>query len=241
MRVIARSHRHESHARSHCHESHYHESHHHESHHQRDKRETRPHDPGASQHPASDRRDLGDKRQVPRRQPHSMWHPTRLGDTGRRDWEKVTAETESHHHESHHHESHCKCKWQVQGVMRVIASSRDPLQGSAWSRCKNPKCFFCEFVLARATLCGIGVAKVQKTQGFLVFSAVLARPSAGIGVVKLQKLEVVRVFCGARATSCLVARTPAPGTGGSRVRRPPIPPGLRAGFASESHNSQVRK
>ena len=33
MRVIARSHHHESHARSHYHESHHHESHHHESHH----------------------------------------------------------------------------------------------------------------------------------------------------------------------------------------------------------------
>ena len=109
-------------------------------------------------------------------------------------------------------------------VLRFLRCSRDPLRGSAWSRCKNSRCF--------------------------AISAVLARPSAGIGVVEVQKLEVFCDFCGARATlcgrgaktrgflrlslfdlvlgSCLVVRAPAPGTGGSRVR---FLPGPRAGVA----------
>ena len=112
--------------------------------------------------------------------------------------------------------------------LRFLTCSRDPLRGSAWSRCKNPL-FFAMFNL-------------------------LARPSAGIGVVEVQKLEVFCDFCGARATlcgdrrgrgaktrgflrlllfelvlgSCLVVRAPAPGTGGSRVR---FLPGPRAGVA----------
>ena len=50
--------------------------------------------------------------------------------------------------------------------MRFLRCSRDPLRGSAWSRCKNP--------------------------WFFAISAVPAQPSAGIGVVEVQKLEV---FC----------------------------------------------
>ena len=110
--------------------------------------------------------------------------------------------------------------------MRFLRCSRNPLRGSAWSRCKNSR--------------------------FFAISAVLARPSAGIGVVEVKKLEVFCNFCGARATlcgdrrgrgakgflrlllfelvlgSCLVVRAPAPGTGGSRVR---FLPGPRAGVA----------
>ena len=51
-----------------------------------------------------------------------------------------------------------------------------------------------------------------------MISAVLARPSAGIGVVKV----LFELALG----SCLVVRTPAPGT------RDRFPPGPRAGFAS---------
>ena len=54
----------------------------------------------------------------------------------------------------------------TRGFLRFLRCSRDPLRGSAWSRCKNSR--------------------------FFAISAVLARPSAGIGVVEVQKLEV---FC----------------------------------------------
>ena len=140
----------------------------------------------------------------------------------------------------------------TQGFLRFLKFPRDPLRGSAWSRCKNPWFF--------------GISKV------------FARPSAGIGVVEVQKPMVFCDFCGARATlcedrwsrcknsrffcdfcgaratlcgdrrgrgaktrgfsrlllfelvlgSCLVVRAPAPGTGGSRVR---FLPGPRAGVA----------
>ena len=109
--------------------------------------------------------------------------------------------------------------------LRFLSCSRDPLRGSAWSRCKNSR--------------------------FFAISAVLAQPSAGIGVVEVQKPMVFCDFCGARATLCgdrrgrgaktrgflrlllfeLVlggVRAPAPGTGGSRVR---FLPGPRAGVA----------
>ena len=58
----------------------------------------------------------------------------------------------------------------------AISNLRDPLRGSAWSRCKNP--------------------------WFFAISAVLARPSAGIGVVEVQKPMFFCDFCGARATLC---------------------------------------
>ena len=54
------------------------------------------------------------------------------------------------------------------GFLRFLTCSRDPLRGSAWSRCKN--------------------------QWFFAISAVLAQPSAGIGVVEVQKLEVFATF-----------------------------------------------
>ena len=60
--------------------------------------------------------------------------------------------------------------------LRFLKFPRDPLRGSAWSRCKNP--------------------------WFFAISAVLARPSAGIGVVEVQKLEVFCDFQHTRATLC---------------------------------------
>ena len=60
--------------------------------------------------------------------------------------------------------------------LRFLTCSRDPLRGSAWSRCKNP--------------------------WFFAISNLLARPSAGIGVVEVQKPMVFCDFCGARATLC---------------------------------------
>ena len=103
------------------------------------------------------------------------------------------------------------------GFLRFLRCSRDPLRGSAWSRCKNPWCFaiskvrdplrrsawsrcknqwfFCDFCGARATLCGNRRGRGAKTPGFL----------------RLLLFELV-------LGSCLVVRAPAPGTGGSRVR-----------------------
>ena len=82
----------------------------------------------------------------------------------------------------------------TRGFLRFLRCSRNPLRGSAWSRCQNPW-FFCDFYGARATLCG-------KRRGwcknrFLLFELVLG--------------------------SCLVVRAPAPGIGGSRVRFLPGP------------------
>ena len=62
------------------------------------------------------------------------------------------------------------------GFLRFLKFPRDPLRGSAWSRCKNPLVF--------------------------AISKVPARPSAGIGVVEVQKPIVFCDFCGARATLC---------------------------------------
>ena len=87
---------------------------------------------------------------------------------------------------------------------RFLTCSRDPLRGSAWSRCKKPM-VFCDFCGARATLCGNRRGRGAKTQGFL----------------RLFLFELV-------LGSCLVVRAPAPGTGGSRVR---FLPGPRAGVA----------
>ena len=88
--------------------------------------------------------------------------------------------------------------------LRFLRCSRDPLRGSAWSRCKNPW-FFCDFCGARATLCRDRRGRGAKTRGFL----------------RLLLFELV-------LGSCLVVRAPAPGTGGSRVR---FLPGPRAGVA----------
>ena len=113
--------------------------------------------------------------------------------------------------------------------MRFLTCSRDPLRGSAWSRCKNSTFFAISAVLAQPSA-GIGVVEVQKPMVFFAISAVPAQPSAGIGVVVVQKLEVfLRLLLFELVLgSCLVVRAPAPGTGGSRVR---FLPGPRAGVA----------
>ena len=54
------------------------------------------------------------------------------------------------------------------GFLRCLTCSRDPLRGTAWSRCKNPW-FFCDFCGARATLCGDRRGRGAKTRGFLRF------------------------------------------------------------------------
>ena len=80
--------------------------------------------------------------------------------------------------------------------MRFLRCPRNPLRGSAWSRCKNPWCF--------------------------AISAVLAQPSAGIGVVEVQKLEVFCGFCCSNWSSGVVSWFPEPagrGFDSSLVRR----------------------
>ena len=56
----------------------------------------------------------------------------------------------------------------TRGFLRFLPCSRNPLRGSAWSRCKNSR--------------------------FFAISALLAQPSAGIGVVEVQKLVVFLRF-----------------------------------------------
>ena len=110
--------------------------------------------------------------------------------------------------------------------VRFLKFPRDPLRGSAWSRCKNSWFLAMFYLLARPSA-GIGVVEVQKPMGvvevqklevfcavltcsrdplrgsagsrcknsrFFAISAVLAQPSAGIGVVEAQKLEVFATF-----------------------------------------------
>ena len=73
----------------------------------------------------------------------------------------------------------------TRGFLRFCFGSRDPLRGSAWSRCKNSRFFAISAVLA--TLCGDRHGRGTKTRGFLRFLR-CSRPSAGIGVVKADLL-----------------------------------------------------
>ena len=78
--------------------------------------------------------------------------------------------------------------------MRFLRCSRDPLRGSAWSRCKNP-CFFLRFLkFPHDPLRGSAWSRCKnplrgsawsrcKNPWFFAISAVPAQPSAGIGVV----------------------------------------------------------
>ena len=79
----------------------------------------------------------------------------------------------------------------TRGFLRFLRFPRDPLRGSAWSRCKNSK--FLRFLVPARPSAGIGVVEVQNSRFFTIFK-VPARPSAGIGVVEVQKLEVFYDF-----------------------------------------------
>ena len=61
---------------------------------------------------------------------------------------------------------------------RFLSCSRDPLRGSAWSRCKNSR-FFCDFCGARATLCGDRRGRGTTTHGFLRFLRCPRNPLRG--------------------------------------------------------------
>ena len=108
--------------------------------------------------------------------------------------------------------------------LRFCFGSRDPLRGSAWSRCKhlckNSRVFTISAVLARSAW--------SRCENYRFFYRCLRRlrdllrESALEFFLRLLLFELV-------LGSCLVVRAPALGTGGSRVR---FPPGPRAGFAS---------
>ena len=61
---------------------------------------------------------------------------------------------------------------------------------------------FCDFHIARATLCGLWAGQPSKTRGFFAIFKSPARPSADFGLVDLRKLVVFCDFQIARATLC---------------------------------------
>ena len=115
------------------------------------------------------------------------------------------------------------------GFVRFLKFPRDPLRGSAWSRCKNPMVFLRFLTCSRDPLRGSAWPRC-KNHGFLRFlrcprnplrGSALSRCKNSRGFLRLLLFELV-------LGSCLVVRAPAPGTGGSRVR---FLPGPRAGVA----------
>ena len=141
----------------------------------------------------------------------------------------------------------------TRGFLRFSNRPRDPLRTLGWSTFENSWFFaifkspaqpsadfglvdlrklvaFCDFQVARATLCGLWAGRPSKTCGFLRFSirprdplrslgwstfenlwffAIFkspAQPSAEFGLVDLRKLVVFCNFQIARATLCAVSR-----------------------------------
>ena len=86
----------------------------------------------------------------------------------------------------------------TRGVLRFCLGPRDPLQGSAWSRWNNSRCFAILFGPARPSLRGSAWARCKNSRCF----AILFGPVAGKGVVKEEQLEVFCNFVWARATLC---------------------------------------
>ena len=68
------------------------------------------------------------------------------------------------------------------GFLRFLSCPRDPLRGSAWSRCKNQWFFAISHMPAQPSA-GIGVSRCKNSRFFA---------AERIGVVEVQKLEV---FC----------------------------------------------
>ena len=137
----------------------------------------------------------------------------------------------------------------TRGFLRFSNRPRDPLRTLGWSTFENSWFFaifksparpsadfgpvdlrklvvFCDFEIARATLCGLSAGRPSKTRGFLRFQIARAtlcglwagrpsktrgffaifkspaRPSADFGLVDLRKLVVFCDFQIARATLC---------------------------------------
>ena len=86
--------------------------------------------------------------------------------------------------------SRCKNPW----FFRFPTCPHDPLRGSAWSRCKNPWFFAISNMPARPSA-GMGVVEVQKPMVFLRYLRCPRSP-----LREVQKLKVFCDFCGARAT-----------------------------------------
>ena len=121
------------------------------------------------------------------------------------------------------------------GFLRFLTCSRDPLRGSAWSRCKNPWFFAISNLLARPSA-GIGVVEVQKPMVFFAISAVLAqpsnllaRPSAGIRLAEVQNHMVF-------AISAVLAQ-PSAGIGVVEVQK--LTSGVVSWFARLLRNRRV--
>ena len=91
----------------------------------------------------------------------------------------------------------------TRGFLRCLTCSRDPLRGSAWSRCKNSRFLRC-LTCSRDPLRGSAWSRCKNSR-FFAISAVLAQPSAGIGVVEVQKLEVFCDFCCSNWSSGVVS------------------------------------
>ena len=113
----------------------------------------------------------------------------------------------------------------TRGFLRFSNRPRDPLRTLGWSTFENSWFFaifksparpsadfglvdlrklvvFCDFQIARATLCGLRAGRPSKTRGFFAIFNSPARPSAEFGLVDLRKLVVFCDFQIARATLC---------------------------------------
>ena len=96
--------------------------------------------------------------------------------------------------------------------LRFLRHPRGPLQGSAWSRCKNSSFFWRFLRSARDPLQGSAWSRCKNSR-FVAISAVRARPSAGIGVVEVQSCHVTsRLVMPCRVMSCRVMSCLSHGT-----------------------------
>ena len=105
----------------------------------------------------------------------------------------------------------------TRGFLRFSNRPRDPLRTLGWSTFENSWFFaifksparpsadfglvdlrklvvFCDFQIARATLCGLWAGRPSKTRGFFAIFKSPARPSADFGLVDLRKLVVFLRF-----------------------------------------------
>ena len=103
----------------------------------------------------------------------------------------------------------------TRGFLRFSTRPRDPLRTLGWSTFENSWFFaifkspvrpsadfglvdlrklvlFCDFQIARVTLCGLWAGRPSKTRGFFAIFKTPARPSADFGLVDLRKLVL---FC----------------------------------------------
>ena len=122
--------------------------------------------------------------------------------------------------------------------LRFPTCPRDPLRGSAWSRCKNP--WFLRFLRCpHNPLRGSAWSRCKNLRFFAISASAWGRCKNS----RFLRLFLFELVLG----SCLVVRAPAPGTGGSRVRFLPGPRAVVArcnlrfsrkhgeGFTYESH------